>query len=145
MKMQQQRFLNSSSSSPSSIEGFCGRAIFSDPCAGCGNKKRIDDSRPLSASLTLTPTTPPPASIQRSFSDVTPAPARELLCIPTLLMSAPDDKSHQNSVAGDEHNDGSAPLELCNDDNEINRVGEKNAERESELGGDTVTFLHKCP
>ncbi|KAK9169562.1 hypothetical protein Syun_001702 [Stephania yunnanensis] len=125
MKMQPQIFLKSSSSS---MEGFvppnyefqlgrlaahhhqrhrelCGRVIFSDPCAQCGNKKRrllTFEAETISASAIPTPPppsspadifrrwnscpstnspataplpTPDPASMKRSLSDVTPAPA----------------------------------------------------------------------
>ncbi|KAK9081667.1 hypothetical protein Syun_030885 [Stephania yunnanensis] len=183
MKMQPQIFLKSSSSS---MEGFvppnyefqlgrlaahhhqrhrelCGRVIFSDPCAQCGNKKRrllTFEAETISASAIPTPPppsspadifrrwnscpstnspataplpTPDPASMKRSLSDVTPAPASRVLrwnpasiasgtlISPTFLMSSRE----------------STPYPNC--------AGEEVAERDSELGRDTVTFLHKCP
>ncbi|KAK9123395.1 hypothetical protein Sjap_012997 [Stephania japonica] len=187
MTMQQQRFLNSSSS-PSSILSnhefrlgssaahHCGRAIFSDPCPNCGNSKR--------RLLTLEAETPSASASALRSSDSS-APARHLP--PLQLLSGYDARSgdHEavvlrcDSGAGEEEaehcfrktdqsdlldelprnhsrsgeqNDDLAPPGLCIDNNsndneeEVrNRAGEDDAERESEMGKDTVTFLHKCP
>ncbi|KAK9081709.1 hypothetical protein Syun_030755 [Stephania yunnanensis] len=214
MKMQPQIFLKSSSSS---MEGFvppnyefqlgrlaahdhqrhrelCGRVIFSDPCAQCGNKKRrllTFEAETISASAIPTPPppsspadifrrwnscpstnspataplpTPDPASMKRSLSDVTPAPASRVLrwnpasiasgtlISPTFLMSSRESTPYPRIREGEQNDDLSLnPQELCickddiNNDQEENCAGEEVAERDSELGRDTVTFLHKCP